>query len=246
MESIALWPIAPLLIVLSFFAAMISAIAGFGGGMVFLPFLVAAFGPERAVPIMTVMMLLGTTSRAWVNRSALKWRIIRWFALGTIFGAALGAWVFLEMNPYWLLKAIGLFIILAVIVRRLPGKRLRIRDAKAFAPIGAAGGFIGGVVGGMGPMVSPFFLAAGLTGAAFVGTVGACAICMHIVKIFVYNKGGAVDASTLIIGSALGLSMVAGTLVGKKVLDRLDAKKFTLIVEVLLVVIGIWFLVRPV
>lgn len=243
MEGVALWPTAAGLMVLSFIGAVVSAIAGFGGGMLFLPFLAQVVGPERAVPILTVMLLLATPSRAFLNRREVRWRIVGWYALGSSLGAVLGAFVFLSLPVFWLLKAIGAFLILAVVSRHVPGGKLRIVDERAFAPIGAGGGFIGGVVGGMGPMVSPFFLAAGLTGPGFVGTVAACAVWMHVVKLFVYDRGGAVGTGTLTLGLALGLAMVFGTFAGTKVLGRLDAARFTLIVESLLVLIGIWFLV---
>jgi len=243
-----MWAIAPsptviVLLVLSFMGAVVSAVAGFGGGMLFLPFLTALVGPERAVPIITVTLLFATPSRAFINRRHLRWRIIGWFALGCSFGAVLGALVFLSLPVFWLLKAIGAFLILAVIARRVPGAKLQITDARAFIVIGAAGGFVGGVVGGMGPMVSPFFLAAGLTGPAFVGTIAASGVWMHIVKLVVYGRGGAFDAGALGLGVALGLAMVVGTLIGSTVLRRLDTAGFKRIVEILLTMIGVWFLV---
>lgn len=244
MGGVELFPTVVGLGALSFLAAIISAITGFGGGMMFLPFLTAAVGPSRAVPILTVMLLIATVSRAFVNRGHLKWRIVGWYALGTSFGAALGAFVFLSLPVFWLLKAIGAFLIAAVISRHVPGGTLHIADERVFAAVGVGGGFVGGVVGGMGPMVSPFFLAADLTGPAFVGTVAGCAVWMHLVKMVVYRKGGAVDAGTLTLGLVLGLGMLLGTLAGTKVLRRMDAARFTLIVELLLVFIGFWFLVR--
>ena len=246
MNDVALWPTTVGLVALSFAGAVISAVTGFGGGMLFLPFLTAVVGADRAVPILTIMLLLSTPSRAWINLEYLKWRLVGWYAFGSTFGAALGAFVFLSLPVAWLLRTIGGFLILAVVSRHVPGVTLRISKAWVFAPLGVFGGFIGGVVGGMGPMVSPFFLAAGLTGAAFVGTVAACAVWMHVVKLVVYGRGGALDASILTLGVLLGVAMVLGTVLGTRVMRRLDAARFTSIVELALVLIGVWFLVRPV
>lgn len=244
MNDIAEWPTVVGLVVLSFAGAVISAITGFGGGMLFLPFLTAVVGPDRAVPILTLMLLLSTPSRALINRKYLEWRLVGWYALGSTFGAALGALVFLSLSTSWLLRAIGGFLVLAVLSRHIPGAKLHISKAWVFAPLGAVGGFIGGVVGGMGPMVSPFFLAAGLTGAAFVGTVAACAIWMHVVKLLIYGNGGVLDANILALGLLLGFAMVLGTLAGTKVLRRLNPARFTALVELALVLMGVWFLVR--
>ena len=39
--------------------------------------------------------------------------------------------------------------------------------------------------------------------------------------------------------------MIAGTFAGTSVLRRLDAKRFRVIVEALLALIGVWYLVKP-
>lgn len=245
MEDFSFWPTVFILASLSFSGAIISSIAGFGGGMLFLPFLAAVVGPDRAVPVITIMMLLGTPFRAFINRQYLRWPIISWYSIGTTFGAIIGALVFLSLPVFWLLKVIGGFLIVAMIFRHVPGGKLSIKKHQAFVPIGVCGGFVGAVVGGMGPFISPFFLAAGLTRGAFVGTVAACAVWMHIVKLFVYGEGGILDFTIVQLGIVLGLSMILGTVVGTKVLRRLNADRFALIVEILLVVIGVWFLIRP-
>lgn len=244
-DGLALWPTLGVLVALSFLAAGLSAVAGFGGGMLFLPLLTATVGPEHAVPVLTIMLLMATPSRTYMNRHHLRWRKIGWFALGSTLGAVVGAEVFLSLPVFWLRKAIGGFLILSVVAAHLPGRRLTIKGERVFAAVGVGGGFVGGVVGGVGPMVSPFFLAAGLTGPAFVGTLAACAIWMHIVKLFVYERGGALGLATLSLGAVLGLAMVLGTYAGTKLLRRLDARKFTILVEALLVLLGAWLLVAP-
>ncbi len=243
--TVELWPTLAGLAGISFLGAVVSAITGFGGGMLFLPFLTAVVGPTRAVPILTVMMLLGTPSRAWLNRRELRWGIVRWYWLGASLGAGVGASVFLSLPVGLLTKVIGVFLILAAFWRHVPGKDLSIESERSFVLVGAGGGFVGGIVGGMGPMVSPFFLAAGLTGPAFVGTVAACAVWMHIVKLVVYGRGGALEPEALAMGGVLGVAMVLGTLAGTRVLRRLDAKRFRVLVEALLALIGVCFLVRP-
>lgn len=48
--------------------AFVSAVAGFGGGVLLLPVLVALFGVQAAVPVLTAAQLASNGSRAWLNR----------------------------------------------------------------------------------------------------------------------------------------------------------------------------------
>ena len=47
----------------SFVAATLAAVTGFGGAAVLLPVLVCSFGVREAIPILTVAQLIGNGSR---------------------------------------------------------------------------------------------------------------------------------------------------------------------------------------
>ena len=65
----------------AFALAWLSAVAGFGGG-VLLPVFTALFGLRMAVPMLTLTQVWGNGSRVWLNRRDVNWRLVRWFALG--------------------------------------------------------------------------------------------------------------------------------------------------------------------
>ena len=88
------------------------------------------------MPVLTVMLLLSTPSRAVINRADLQWGIIFWYALGATIGASLGAVVFLSLPACWLLKAIGVFLLLAAFSRYIPGGKFTITDHRMFAVVG--------------------------------------------------------------------------------------------------------------
>ena len=68
----------------SYVAATVAAVAGFGGAAILLPVLVAIFGVREAIPILTVAQLVGNGSRVWFNRHEVDWRVVGWFALGGV------------------------------------------------------------------------------------------------------------------------------------------------------------------
>src|SRR3954471_7021919 len=64
----------------AFTLAVVSAVAGFGGGVLLLPVFTALFGLRVAVPMLTLTQLSSNASRVWFNRRELQWPLIGWFA----------------------------------------------------------------------------------------------------------------------------------------------------------------------
>lgn len=71
----------------AFALALLSAVAGFGGGVVLLPVFTVLFGLRVAVPMLTLTQLSSNGSRAWLNRSELRRPLIGWFTPSVPFPA---------------------------------------------------------------------------------------------------------------------------------------------------------------
>ncbi|MEU1605755.1 hypothetical protein [Micromonospora matsumotoense] len=129
--------------------ALLSAVAGFGGGVLLLSVFTVLFGLRFAVPMLTLTPLSSNGSRLWLNR-----------------------------------------------YRSKPSDR-------AFAGVGAASGRGSALLGSVGPLTAPFFLAYGLTRAAYIGTEAAAALPMHLTEIAAYGVGGLLTTGVLFYGVAL-------------------------------------------
>jgi uncharacterized protein len=223
-------------------ASFLAAVAGFGGAVVLLPVLVWAFGVRDAVPILTVVQVVGNGSRVLFNRRELAWPVAGWFALGAVPLAVLGGLLFAAAPAPFLTRVLGVFLLLAVIYRRTPfGRNARI-GLHGFAGLGAAAGFGSALMGTVGPVVAPFFLSYGLLGAAYIGTEAVTALTMHAVKLVVYGGAALLTGAAIGQGMAIGLVMIVGTYLGKSSLDRLPPRLFPLLVELVLVVSGLQLL----
>lgn len=227
--------------VVAFLSSVLSGVAGFGGAMIFLPFLVAVYGVRASVPILTVSVLLGNASRVYFNRRELDLRLVALFSLGSIPFAVLGSFVYVTLPGFWIKKGIGLFLVASVLYRRLY-KPYRMRHARLFVLLGAISGFLSAIVGGLGPFTAPFFLAYGLVKEAFVGTEALCAVGMHLAKSIAYSRLEVLGRTELAAGLAYGIIMGAGSYIAKKILERLSREKFLLLVESLMAVIGLYML----
>lgn len=226
----------------AFGLAVLSAVAGFGGGVLLLPVFTILFGLRAAVPMLTLTQLSSNGSRVWLNRQELRWPLIGWFALGAVPCAVLGGLLLTHAPLAPLKRVLGVFLIGVVIWRRVQRQPRKPADP-AFAAVGAASGLGSALLGSIGPLTAPFFLAAGLTRAAYIGTEAASALTMHLTKITTYGTGDLLTAQVLLYGAVLTPATLLGAWVGKKIVGHLNDRVFILLIETGLVAAGALFLI---
>jgi uncharacterized membrane protein YfcA len=231
-----------LLAIIAFIAALLAAVTGFGGAAVLLPMLVAVFGVREAIPILTVAQLIGNGSRVWFNRRELNLAVVGWFALGGVPMALLGGFLFAHAPLAALTRVLGAFLILIVVLRHQPRVKAFRTPLRGFAIIGAASSFVSALLGSVGPLMAPFFLAFGLVKGAYIGTEALSTVVMHVAKLIAYRESAILPAHAVLSGLALGPLMVAGSFAGKNVVDRLPERVFVLIIDLTLLTAGVLFL----
>ncbi len=225
-------------------AATLAAVTGFGGAAVLLPVLVWSFGVREAIPILTVAQLIGNGSRVWFNRKELNWRVVAWFAIGGVPMALLGGLLFAKAPLAALTRVLGAFLILIVVWRHVRPNRSWRPSLHAFAVIGAGASFLSALLGSVGPLMAPFFLAYGLLKGAYIGTEALSTVVMHVTKLIAYRHAAILPVHAVVVGLLLGPVMILGSFVGKHIVDRLPEKVFILLIEATLLAAGVLFLGR--
>lgn len=225
----------------AFALALLSAVAGFGGGVLLLPVFTALFGLRVAVPMLTLTQLSSNGARVWLNRHELRWPLIGWFAAGAVPLAVAGGLILAHAPLGPLQRLLGVFLIGVVIWRRINPHPRKPTD-RMFAGVGAASGLGSALLGSVGPLTAPFFLAYGLTRAAYIGTEAASALTMHLAKIAAYGAGDLLTGRVLLYGAALTPAALLGAWVGKKIVGRISDRVFVALVEAGLLVAGVLFL----
>lgn len=241
MPHTLIWPI---LLAVALIAATLAAVTGFGGAAVLLPVLVAFFGMRAAVPILTVAQLIGNGSRVWFNRREVNLRVVGWFALGGVPMALLGGYLFAEAPLTGLTRLLGAFLLLVVLWRHVRPRLGHSFPTPVFAGIGAGSSFLSALLGSVGPIMAPFFLAYGLVKGAYIGTEALSTVVMHVVKLIAYRQTSVLTWHDILTGLALGPVMILGSFLGKRIVDRLPEKVFVALIELVLIVAGLMFLIR--
>ena len=228
--------------VAAFGLALLSAVAGFGGGVLLLPVFTVLFGLRVAVPMLTLTQVSSNAFRVWLNRRELRWRLIGWFAAGAVPFAVAGGLLLAHAPLGALQRLLGAFLI-GVVVWRRRNPHPRKPGDRTFAAVGAASGLGSALLGSVGPLTGPFFLAYGLTRDAYIGTEAAGALTMHLSKIAAYGAGDLLTGKVLLYGAALTPATLAGVWAGKRIVGRISDRVFVLLVEAGLVAAGILFLI---
>ena len=224
-------------------ASTLAAVAGFGGAAILLPILVWTFGVRDAVPLLTVAQLIGNGSRVWFNRREVVLPVVGWFALGAVPLAVVGGLVFASAPAAVLRRLLGAFLLLTVAYRHTRfGRRARV-GLRGFPAIGAVFGFLSALLGSAGPLMAPFFLSYGLVKGAYIGTEALATVLMHVVKLGAYGASNLLGPAIVGTGLVIGAVMIAGSYLGKRLLEHVPERVFPWLIELVLVASGLQFLV---
>lgn len=232
-----------LLLAAALVAGTIGGVVGFGSAVILLPICVFAFGAEQAVPILTVAALIGNLSRATFSWRETDWPAVGTYIAGAVPFAIIGAFIFVELDVQLIHRLLGVFILLMIPARRWAARRNMVVARWQLMPLGAVMGLLSGIVGTVGPINAPFFLAYGLVKGAYLATEALGAAAVHLTKSAVYGRFAVLDTDTLINGIIIGAALIAGSWAGKRIVMRLDTPAFIRTLEILLAMSGMGMMV---
>ena len=114
--------------------------------------------------------------------------------------------------------------------------------------VGGVIGYLTGIVVSTGPINAPFFLAHGLVKGAYLGTEAMGSLAVYGAKALTFRAFDALPMATLMRGLTIGASLMGGAFIAKRLVLRLDATRFQLLMDGLLLVAGatmLWAAFRP-
>ena len=224
-------------------AATISGAAGFGGALLLLPLLVATVGVAHAVPLLTIVQLIGNLSRAGFGFRQIHWKPVGLFLLGAIPLSIVGAMSFVQLPKELITRTIGAAILLFIVLKYLG--TLKIKNSRALLIVGGgATGFLSGLVGSAGPLGAAIFLSLGLPPVAYIASEATTALVMHGVKMVVYQHYINIGREFWFLAALMGGAMILGTWSAKRVIERMPRDIFQRLVTILLVIIAIYMVVH--
>jgi len=102
--------------VVSFFAWIVSTLAGGGSPFILIPLVNLLMGAAAVPPVITIGMFFGNAHRVFLFWREIDWVLTGWYAPGAIAGAILGAYTFTQIHLDWLQLVIGIFLIISAVL----------------------------------------------------------------------------------------------------------------------------------
>lgn len=222
-------------------AGGIASISGFGVGSLLTPAFVPGLGIKLAVAAVAIPHVVGTGLRLWQLWKHVNWRVLKSFGLASAAGGLGGA-----LLGHWLqsaaLTAIFALLLIFAGLSGLTGMAKKMSfSGRAAWMAGIVSGVLGGLVGNQGGIRSAALLGFQLRRDAFVGTATAIALLVDGARLPVYliTEGrGILQVGNSVIVATIGV--VVGTLIGRRLLARIDDRLFRQAVSGLLVLLGIY------
>ena len=220
-------------------AGAIASVAGFGIGSLLTPTFGIGMSTNLAVGAVSIPHFIGTAVRFWSMRESVNRHVVIAFGLTSAGGGLAGALLQRVTSTPWLTIVFGIVLIF-VSISELTGltRRMRFHGAAAWIA-GAASGLLGGLIGNQGGIRSAALLGFELPKESFIASATAIGLIVDSARMPVYIASMSRDMAAIwaLIGVAT-LSVVAGTLYGRHLLDRIPESQFRRIVAVLLALLG--------
>jgi uncharacterized membrane protein YfcA len=234
-----------LIALVSAVAGAVASVAGFGIGSLLTPLFATVVDMRTAVAAVSIPHFLGTAVRFWRLRANVDKHVLLAFGITSAAGGLAGALLAAHASSSILTIVFGALLTF-VGITGLTGlsERMRFRGPLAWIA-GAASGLFGGLVGNQGGIRSAALLGFNLPRDAFVATATAIALFVDFARLPVYvvTQSHQIAAiATLLIIATIGV--VAGTLLGERVLRLIPEAVFKRIVAILVLLLGIYMLGR--
>jgi uncharacterized membrane protein YfcA len=227
-------------------AGAIASISGFGIGSILTPLLATWLGTKLAVAVVSVPHFLGTALRFWLIREHVDRRVLVSFGVTSAVGGLVGALLHIWLRSVVLSYVLAALLIFAGVMG-LTGIAQRMRFGRTTAWIaGALSGIFGGLVGNQGGIRSAALLGFNVQRDAFVATATAIALLVDVFRMPVYAATqwhSILPVWPLMAFATLGV--VAGTLIGKRILGWIPERTFRILIAIVVLVLGMWMFVHP-
>ncbi len=232
-----------LLTTLSFFTALMTAIAGAGGGTVLLASMLQFMNPAEAIPVHGVIQLTSNLTRTWFLSKFVNWNIILKFSLLLPFGVYIGLKIFQNIDSDNIKNLIGFFILLALGFQNLKIiKNLKI-PSNIYFLIGFFTGILNILVGVIAPLLAVILKQSITEKKSIVGTLGYFGLIGNLIKIIGFSFIGFSFLEYLNTFLMIMPATIIGSKIGQILLNKISNRIFMIIFQVILIGLAIRLLI---
>lgn len=218
-------------------AYTVRGIAGFGSGLIAIPLLSLSFPLTLVVPLVVALDFLGSAGQGLKNRRLVSWRDLAPLLPFTILGMVSALYLLDALDPTWLRRALGTFVLVYGTYQLLSLPTLAVTRLSSL-PYGFLGGLVGTLFGTGGPFYIMYLSMRGLDKGALRASFAVWFLIYATLLLAGYATFGFLNEQTLISFSVALPVAVAGLLIGGRIHTRLTQATFKRMISVLLILSG--------
>jgi uncharacterized membrane protein YfcA len=221
-----------------FLTAVLSGVAGLGGGTVLIAvFYALGLAPGVAVPLHATVQFVSNGSRTLAYLKHVEWRAASWFLLTAAPTPFLVAPFVAAANVNLVLLLLAGLILTSLIPSKEGGEPLKPVPAVLLA--GFLNGTLGMFVSATGLFVGRLFLRPEWPKETVIATLAMTQTLGHLLRIFGYASVGFAVTTQLDVLIPLLLATVAGTFAGRRLHESLDESRFRTLFKAILGVLAL-------
>jgi uncharacterized membrane protein YfcA len=224
-------------------AEIIGTMAGFGSSTIFLPLALLFVDFKTAIILVAIFHLFGNLSRIIFFREGFDRRVILQFGVPSVLLSLLGAFL-IGVLPQPVLKLIlGIFLIVtSVSFMAKPGLKFP-ANTRTFIAGGSATGFITALVGTGGALRATLLQGFNIEKVKYIATGATIALATDVTRIPVYISQGFLTQQYYLYLPILFVIALAGSFIGRKIVQKIDQEKFRKMVLVAIILVSIKFII---
>ena len=219
---------AGLLVAASLVTSFISAAFGIGGGFTLIALLALLLPPAALIPVHGIVQFGSNAGRVGIMLKDVVWRPVLPFVIGTVIGAGLGAMVVVQLPPWAVQLALGIFIIWAVFAKLPPIQQRYILLG------GVVSSFLTMFFGATGNFIAAMVKSMNLYPVPHVASHSLMMTFQHFVKVLIFGLIGFQFGPYIILIIGMLISGFIGTIIGSRFLTKAGGRYFKLVLNTIL------------
>ena len=231
-----------LIVLIAFITACISGVTGVAGGLLPAIFLTPIVGITTIMPVLGVMLTIGSFSRSWVNRVDFHSEVFFRITLPALPMVVVGGLTYAQLEANAIALLLGSVVLISIPLRRWAKSKSVKTSPLTLSCIGGVFGFLAGSAVGPGMLLIPFMLGYGLSRTSFVATMAVIATLTNATRVVTYGSVGLMTQEIILIGLLAGAATLPGNIIGRRFLRGMNNNSHSILVDIMTVIGGINFI----
>lgn len=231
-------------LLLALLAEIIGTIGGFGSSVFFVPLGNFYFDFYSVLGLTALFHLSSNLSKIFLFKKGLNKFLLLYIGLPSVLFVILGGFLSKRINGLYLEIGLGLFLVVLSLLFLIK-KNMVIQPNKKNSIIGGTlSGFSAGLLGTGGAIRGLTMNAFNMEKSVFIATSAFIDLMIDFTRTFVYYQNGYMHNEQMVYIPFLFAIGIAGTFIGKKILNYIPQSKFKNISLIFILIIGVITLVK--